>query len=197
MMLDCWVTERKNGIAKGCIEHVCVAKVFETSALKRISAQQVRGLNQRHSLGEYLLPPIVDVPELALELGLGVAMVAKAMVWRSTPLASGDLIVVVGVFGLVVACLSLDDAPYVLLESFDHVQQVLHCIASVLGGGFVVKVFLFFDLGRMSPYAPIHSPSPPAPPTPPPPSSHIHPPPVPRCPKNQYSGGPPHDLVHL
>ena len=143
-MLGCWVTERKNGIAKGCIEHVCVTKVFEKSASTRILAQQVRTLNQRHSLGEYLLPPVVDVPELALELGLGVAMVAKAMVCRSTPLASGDLIVVVGVFGLVVACLSLDDAPYVLLESFDHVEQVLHCIASAFSGGFVLKVFSFF-----------------------------------------------------
>ena len=122
---------------------MCVTKVFEKSALTRILAQQVRTLNQRHSLGEYLLPPVVDVPELALELGLGVAMVAKAMVWRNTPLASGDLIVVAGVFGLVVACLSLDDAPYVLLESFDHVEQVLHCIASVSGGGFALKVLSF------------------------------------------------------
>ena len=69
--------------------------------LARILAQQVRTLNQRHSLGEYLLPPVADVPELAFGHGLGAAMVAKAMVWRNTPLASGDLIVVAGVFGLV------------------------------------------------------------------------------------------------
>ena len=122
---------------------MCVTKVFEKSALTRILAQQVRTLNQRHSLGEYLLPPIVDVRELALELGLGAAMVAKAMVWRSTPLASGDLIVVAGVFGLIVACLSLDDAPYGLLESFDQVEQALHYIASVFGAVSCEQIVVF------------------------------------------------------
>ena len=93
-------------------------------------AQQVRTLTQPHSLGEYLLPPMVDAPELALDYGLGTAMVSKGMVWRSTPLASGDLIDIDGVIGQVVACLSLDDTPFLLLELFDQVAQV---VVSALG----------------------------------------------------------------
>ena len=130
MMLDCWVTERKNGIAKKCFEHVCNTAGFEKSALIRMLAQQVRTLTQPHSLGEYLLPPMVDAPELALDYGLGTAMVSKGMVWRSTPLASGDLIDIDGVIGQVVACLSLDDTPFLLLELFDQVAQV---VVSALG----------------------------------------------------------------
>ena len=60
----------------------------------------------------YFLPPMVAAPELALEYGLEAAMVPKRMVWRSTPLVSGDLIDIDGVIGQVVACLSLDDTPF-------------------------------------------------------------------------------------
>ena len=42
MMLDCWVTERKNGIAKVCSEHVVNTRSFEKFALTRMVVQQAR-----------------------------------------------------------------------------------------------------------------------------------------------------------
>ena len=97
---------------------------FEKSALTRMVVQQARTLNKPHSLVDYLFPLAGDVAELALEYGLATASVLRRMVWHSVPVASDDLIVVGGVIGVVVACLSSGDIPYLLLDVFDQAEQV-------------------------------------------------------------------------
>jgi hypothetical protein len=123
LLLDCWALERKNGTCKRCFEHVHNTIAFERSALSRIVCQQMRACNNGR-IGDYLHMIVGELPEVAVEHGVGVVVLAKQMYWKSTPVAMGDVIAVRGIFGKVVACFTFDNSPRLLLEVFNVKEEV-------------------------------------------------------------------------
>ena len=60
------------------------------------------------ALCEHLNHPVRECPDIAVQIGCQQAMASRSMYYRCTPIASGDLLVLLGQTMKVAVCMSID-----------------------------------------------------------------------------------------
>ena len=122
-MMDNWTTERKNGIVKKAFEHTHNDSSLEKTACPRILARQSRTLNAEGALGKHLNHPVWNCPDIAVQIGCQQVMASRSMYYRCTPIASGDLIVLLGQTMKVAVCMSINGAPAIVADIHTRVEK--------------------------------------------------------------------------
>ena len=78
----------------------------------------------RGALGEHLNHPVRECPDIAVQIGCQHVMASRSMYYRCTPIASGDLIVLLGQTMKVAACLSIDGAPSLVADMYTEIEKL-------------------------------------------------------------------------
>ena len=76
------------------------------------------------ALGEHLNHPVRECPDIAVQIGRRHVMASRSMYYKCTPIASGDLIVLLGQTMMVAACLSIDGAPALVADIYIELEKV-------------------------------------------------------------------------
>ena len=87
-------------------------------------ARQSRTLNAQGALSEHLNHPVQECPGIAVQFRCQHVLASRSMYYRCTPIASGDLIVLLGQTMKVVVCLSIDGAPALVADIYTEIEKI-------------------------------------------------------------------------
>ena len=77
------------------------------------------------ALSEHLNHPVRECPDIAVRYGRQHVMASRSMYYRCTPIASGDLIVLLGQTMKVTVCLSIDGAPAIVADIYTEIEKIM------------------------------------------------------------------------